>query len=433
MLATTEASNACDAVMRQAYYQMCDSAGLLDWKDPRRPIYVLLDALRPDLVPRDNGSVSPARLYADFARTTIQRTGELEILNCVREWRGVATIDKCPCSDCALLTKQANWPRVSSAMAVEESDATPNDMDGLPSWAPKLSCKTVQDPAPLLGRSEIPRYSAARLMEAQVRGGADPNTLILGGIRFDEVAVLGVPWHPQSFVPLGTRRGITALEQWEDLALATPALPCPYGGAEGREEALWRTYIADYAADGAAPERDRALVERWYGRVSPMPILPALVVESTTNLDNGQMVESHRQVKESRALAKLIGSMATESEPKTRNPLRTFKDMLLSRSARYKSTTTRRYEAYTSRIYNACAHRRLLVTKRGFMGLAPWNAVVGDVVAVLHGGKTPFLLRPCSAPGTYSLVGECFVYGIMSGEALAWEHAMAAAREFRIV
>ncbi|KXX77752.1 hypothetical protein MMYC01_206711 [Madurella mycetomatis] len=330
--------------MRQAYYQMCDSARLLDWEDPRRPIYVLLDALGPGLAPSDNGSVSTARLYADFARMTIQRTGELEILNCVREWHGVAVVDKCPCPDCGLLTKQANWPRVSSAIAVWESDATPGGMDGLPSWAPNLSCKTVQDPAPLLGWGEIPRYSAARLMEAQVRDGADTNTLILGGIRFDEVAVLGVPWHPDSFVPPSTRRGITALEQWGDLALAMPVLSCPYGGAEGREDALWRTYIADYAADGAAPERDRALVERWYGRVTPMSILPALV--ESTNSDYGQTVESHRQVKESRALAKLIGPMATESKPKTRNPLRNFKDMLLSRPTRYKSTTTRNADSW---------------------------------------------------------------------------------------
>ncbi|GAB1317475.1 Heterokaryon incompatibility protein [Madurella fahalii] len=417
--------------MWQMRYQLCDSTRLLDWEDPRRPIYTLLDALGAGLVPGNNDLVSTARLYADFARGMIQRTGELDILNCVREWRGVAIVDKCTCSDCALLTKQANWPRITSTSAAGQSDATSNTMDGLPSWAPNLACTTVKDPEPLLDWCQNPRYGAAKLMEAQPRDCADPNTLTLSGIRFDEVSVLGVPWHPDSSTPPSTRRGITALEHWEDLALATPVLSCPYGGAEGRREALWRTYLADYAADGAAPKHARALVERWYGGVSPTSISPSLA--EPANLGNSRMVEVHRRAKESRALAVLIGSVAAESEPKTRNPLRIIRDMFLLKSARYRRATVQTYEAYTCQIYNACAHRRLLVTKRGYIGLAPWNAVIGDVVAVLHGGRTPFLLRPRPVPGTYLLVGECFVYGIMSGEALAWEHAIAAAREFRIV
>ena len=95
---------------------------------------------------------------------------------------------------------------------------------------------------------------------------------------------------------------------------------------------------------------------------------------------------------------------------------------------------TKGYQTYLKRIDKACSNRRLLITKRGYIGLAPWNARVGDVVAVLHGGDTPLLPRPAvSEPGVYSFVGEAFFYGIMGGEALAWENAAAAAREFRIV
>ncbi|KAH7232605.1 hypothetical protein B0J15DRAFT_472129 [Fusarium solani] len=64
------------------------------------------------------------------------------------------------------------------------------------------------------------------------------------------------------------------------------------------------------------------------------------------------------------------------------------------------------------RISQACAHQRLLVTSRGYLGLAPWNAQVGDAVFVLKGGKTPFLLRGHEVPGQgYRLVGEAFVMG----------------------
>jgi len=50
----------------------------------------------------------------------------------------------------------------------------------------------------------------------------------------------------------------------------------------------------------------------------------------------------------------------------------------------------------------------------------PWNAQVGDVVAVLHGGDIPFILPHAGKLGKYEWVGKCFVHGIMGGEALAW-------------
>ena len=69
---------------------------------------------------------------------------------------------------------------------------------------------------------------------------------------------------------------------------------------------------------------------------------------------------------------------------------------------------------------------RLFVTERGFMGIAPRTACIGDSVFVLKGGPLPFILRPgtpaegdCSHPPEYcfELVGSCYVHGIMDGEA----------------
>lgn len=53
----------------------------------------------------------------------------------------------------------------------------------------------------------------------------------------------------------------------------------------------------------------------------------------------------------------------------------------------------------------------------------PLLAEVGDVVAIFHGSPTPYLLREAQrhAPEggvTYRLVGECFLDGIMNGEAV---------------
>jgi hypothetical protein len=383
--------------------------------DPRDKIYGL-PGLAPTLdgfgiSPNYDDSVTAASLYADLVRKAIQSTGSLEILNCVREWRHVAIA-----------------ARTDETM----------DMASLPSWAPNWTAITSHDPAPLLGWLEPAstaapaRYKAATLMKASLgKGSGDSSQLILGGVRFDEVMELGIPWHPDAGTEDGSpisRNGAKALEHWEDVALALRPL-CPYGGEtepERRKEALLRTYIADFAGEGdrAPQERLWTYVESWCDRVgwasssapSSSSVSP-LACRAESELQSNPRWAQHTR------------ELMTRARPTaSRNPLHIARDSLeLARHG------TAEYLAYARRIYTACCHRRLLVTKRGYFGLAPWNAQVGDVVAALHGGETPFLLRPGSEPGAYSFVGECFVHGVMGGEALAWENAIAAARDFRIV
>lgn len=67
-------------------------------------------------------------------------------------------------------------------------------------------------------------------------------------------------------------------------------------------------------------------------------------------------------------------------------------------------------------------YRRFAVTGRGYFVMGPDVMEEGDIVAVLYGGRTPFVLRPI-ADGNWSLLGECYVHGMMDGEALKMEHA----------
>lgn len=59
-------------------------------------------------------------------------------------------------------------------------------------------------------------------------------------------------------------------------------------------------------------------------------------------------------------------------------------------------------------------NRVFLETKSGYMGLGPKSSQEGDV---LCGEQVPFLLRS-AGEDTFRLVGECYVYGIMNGEAV---------------
>lgn len=71
---------------------------------------------------------------------------------------------------------------------------------------------------------------------------------------------------------------------------------------------------------------------------------------------------------------------------------------------------------YSSQVFSVTHGRNIFVTKKGYMGLCPRSTRLGDKVVVLFGGRTPFILRK-ARKGRYEFLGECYVHGIMNGEA----------------
>lgn len=72
---------------------------------------------------------------------------------------------------------------------------------------------------------------------------------------------------------------------------------------------------------------------------------------------------------------------------------------------------------YGRAVSNAAVDRRFFVTRKGYMGLGSHSTRPGDIIAVLSGGKTPYVLRK-SGRALHRFLGECYVHGIMDGEAL---------------
>jgi hypothetical protein len=60
--------------------------------------------------------------------------------------------------------------------------------------------------------------------------------------------------------------------------------------------------------------------------------------------------------------------------------------------------------------------RRFFTSKDGRFGVGPKSLRPTDEVWILEGGRTPFVLRKRDDGGTYRLVGEAFVHGMMYGE-----------------
>jgi hypothetical protein len=79
-------------------------------------------------------------------------------------------------------------------------------------------------------------------------------------------------------------------------------------------------------------------------------------------------------------------------------------------------------EAFVKSIHRASNIRKFCVTSKGYMVLAPSGAVAGDLVCILLGGQTPFILRFGNAQ-FHLFVGACYVHGIMDGEAMQELHA----------
>ncbi|MCJ1390871.1 hypothetical protein MMC18_003732 [Xylographa bjoerkii] len=55
-----------------------------------------------------------------------------------------------------------------------------------------------------------------------------------------------------------------------------------------------------------------------------------------------------------------------------------------------------------------------------YMLLAPIGTKVGDKICVIHGLPVPFIIRP--EGDMFSLVGECYVEGVMDGKVMDMEH-----------
>ncbi|KAF1835349.1 HET-domain-containing protein [Decorospora gaudefroyi] len=73
-------------------------------------------------------------------------------------------------------------------------------------------------------------------------------------------------------------------------------------------------------------------------------------------------------------------------------------------------------------------HRRMARTQKGYLVLAPRLTRRGDCVVVCKGGQLPLVVRR-DGRGLWVLVGECYVHGIMYGE--AWDERLCRDMWFR--
>jgi hypothetical protein len=75
-------------------------------------------------------------------------------------------------------------------------------------------------------------------------------------------------------------------------------------------------------------------------------------------------------------------------------------------------------DSYLTRFHDTVRKksRKLMVTGKGYVGMAPCRARLGDVVAIVFGCSIPLVLRRSGVREAWTVVGEAYVDGVMQGE-----------------
>jgi hypothetical protein len=285
------------------------------------------------------------------------------------------------------------------------------------SWVPDWSDERLL-PNPLNGYPNNSGAYTRRVFHATGDSRSELCTLStieplpLRGYEFDRISVLGKPLEPdtswtdpirveklvssavQALNPEGLIRSIlqqctrtmnlwdTAIE-WRDIALSGDAR---YPTGEDTDTVFWKTLQATVYIDS---EEDTHARHDGFFRDVDVRRNRCLKVLGLANFDNPWTA--------AKAMIDSLNETASGSETETVWKQFLCADVVLERAVM----------------------RRLARTTKGYLALLPFDAEVTNSIVLLQGGKTPYVVR--RKGGSWEFVGDCYVHGIMDGE--AWDES----------
>jgi hypothetical protein len=303
----------------------------------------------------------------------------------------------------------------------------------IPSWVPDWTCLDMV--SPLLNRG----YKAGLGRSYKTDGGSDvdmqlvsPRLLSMKGIIIDQVEkTTEDSFSILNFAGIWAQRE-SETERAKEAKAQTLAetLPDEYEGGEWhglqpREDAFWRCLIGDAAAiplrttssrtpaqlglstynfdlkyERPAPEGYKELFEaeclrrsRAFPRLRPRKWVPP----------KGDVNTYLRKLVKNKQVARLDHCSVENGAPN--DPFVVLE-------------TDRRF---TDAFASTAVGRKFAVTQGKRVALVPRDTLSGDIVCVFLGMEVSYLLREVPSTSTerhFQLVGECYVHGIMDGEAL---------------
>lgn len=235
----------------------------------------------------------------------------------------------------------------------------PKNMKAMPSWVPDWSVPVQST----FGLRQLRRYSASgplsRSFPAFRSDKFGNRLLILSGYRFDTVdIIMQWQWDPRWDVRFDLDSPVLGFIQC--LQNFGQSQKIAYHSEEEKNEALWRTPIAD--------------------------------CDSVFSVVQGSRPPASLRMKES--FEAFIG--ITRGDSKCRETV---------------------CKPYIHVMKLESARRRVFLSSRGYYGLGQEMLRVGDTICLFPGGDSPFLIREAGL-GYCELIGETYVHGIMHGEYL---------------
>ncbi|KAH7317633.1 heterokaryon incompatibility protein-domain-containing protein [Rhexocercosporidium sp. MPI-PUGE-AT-0058] len=312
-------------------------------------------------------------------------------------------------------------------------------MANLPSWVPDFSISISRNLLlfPELG-IEIP-YTASGDAKVEVSWTPDhPDILKIKGHRIDSIKFLAEPDASEDVF-------------WfvDEIGKLLDGLPDVYPAGGTRDDALWRTFIAnstsapeytypapqEFSVDVHALRDDKSSRgDSQTSSTAPPPPPPLNEQALSHSVVVQYNLPSHRPPPPS-------PPRSSESRPPIPPPQDTGiyneDTESMPEDDRSDSSSDESPENNSRRIYweaakRTAAGRRFFVTETGLFGLAPLSALEGDLVCIFAGGRLPYVIRSNQASGdgvaeqpgtldTYTLVGECYCHGICEGQVLERE------------
>lgn len=180
-------------------------------------------------------------------------------------------------------------------------------------------------------------------------------------------------------------------KQLLELSKLLPPTYLSHPDGQSRFEVIWRTIIAD-VTDGISPASPEYAIE--FEKLYLQDFRQVFDDLAVGNADNTDFV-------------------GTMTAMKDMGRLHDIED-----SIRQMDVTTDETTKFGQRIFDTMDNRRLFLADTGHVGCGDARLSVDDFIVVIAGSNIPFLLR-AGSDGTYNVIGEAYVHGIMFGE-----HAM---------
>lgn len=351
-------------------------------------------------------------------------------------------------------TKQIMREAGSLRMLSAVHDQSLRNVTDLPSWVPDYS-------AGYCNMACASFHAAGQLPFHPVFDSAPWNVLTISGAqRIDTVLSTGN-------TTSGPNQLIRYFDQsWLELALL---LPHPYHTGQSRTDALWRTLLVDRSVEGTSPAPSSygvtfrgvlavainiiaaGTAREAASTPNPPPELIDLVsafhhVEQTwSNPPMTDFSPSDLQHNVCDPVKNLSGSdcqslthllhklkflAIVEEDPYTP----TIEDVMVVYFGPNKGLWVpwdecmdmeSPFHIYMDDCYIECRNRlgrrRPFVTGKRYLGLGPASAKADDEVWAIPGAGAAFVLRKTGEERRYHLVGECYVHGVMDGEAVTAE------------